>query len=371
VTLRGRLGEAALEMTLLLGDGTAGCRQWIEVSGAVPPATTLVQRWLFTGGLAAPRLRWPAAPVQGTALATTPAAFTQETHCFAALIPDSETNLAGALRHLPDDGGGLEYAMPLDPAAEMHCLSSLLLLDARALPWRGFQQVTRLLAHHLPHAARPLAPLGSHGMLPPLPESGLRLAWRPFLLEGAPIEIAAHILQGLSLAAEGDWAVLDNALVWLDRLCLHQCLHAVPDGPPPGTVGDGPAWESLALWMPVLLLEAFRLSGIAEYALRGRAALAALPAEQAAQVYAYLYPRFGDLCVLPDFEEILTLADLGPVQPTFADRRIDLSLPRPMSRPLRVIIDGHADRYALAINQQSFGEIPTELLRLGFDVPVE
>ncbi|OPZ85612.1 MAG: hypothetical protein BWY76_01342 [bacterium ADurb.Bin429] len=368
VTLQGRLGQAELEMTLLLDIEHAWCRQWIELAGPIPPGATLAQRWFFTGGLAEAALRWPAEPVTGAVLATSPAAFAQDTHCFAALLPDPDTYAGGQLRHLADDGGGLEYALTLTPDASARCFSSLLVLDARALAGRGFQQLARLLARAeappMPDAFHPAA-----GNLTSLPEIGQAGGWQPFLREGAPAEMAASVLRGLSQAADGDWAVLDEALVWLDRMCLHQCLRPVPGGPPVGTVGEGPAWVAVAPWMPILLLEAFRLSGITEYANRGRAALGALPTDQASRVYAYLYPRFGDLCVLPDYEEVLALTDLGLVLPTFGDRRIDLRLPEPRTRPLRLVVDGRASRYGLSINERSYGDVATDVLRLGIEVP--
>ncbi|HOF89780.1 MAG TPA: hypothetical protein PLZ36_17010, partial [Armatimonadota bacterium] len=324
--------------------------------------------WFLTGGLAEATLRWPTEAITGAALATSPAAFAQDTHCFAALLPDPDPHADGQLRHLADDGGGMEQALTLAPGSSARCLSSLLVLDARALIGRGFQQLTRLLARaDLPAPPAAFAPAA--GDLPPLPARGPARDWQPFLREGTPAEIAAGVLRGLSLAAEGDWAVLDDALVWLDRLCLHQCLRPMPGAPSPGAVGAGPAWATVAPWMPILLLEAFRLSGITEYAHRGRAALAALPAAQASRVYAALYPRFGDLCVLPDYEEVLALTDFGLVLPTFGDRRIDLRLPEPRTRPLRLVVDGRASRYGLSINERSYGDVATDVLRRGIEVP--
>lgn len=369
VALRGRLGEAALELTLLLSDEGAWCRQWLELSGPLPPGAELTQRWLFAGGLVSPRLRWPLEPVRGAALSTTSVALAQDEYSFAALVPDLDAGL-GTLGHVDDDDGGLEYVLPLPEGDASLGLSSLLCLDARSLPWRGFQQVARLLAKHCPASITCPALPATAGALPALPEAALHLAWRPLLQEGAPQEIVAHVLHGLAAAVNGDWSRLDGTLCWLDRLCLHQCLRATPDGPRAGAFGDGPAWRDAAPWMPVLLLEAFRVTGIAEYAARGRAALAALPPDQAGAVFAALYPRFGDLCVLPDVEEILALGDIGPVLPSFGDGRVALRLP-PATRPLRVVVDGAAEHYALAINQTSFGELSTDQLRKGVDVAPE
>ncbi len=367
VALRGRLGDATMELTLLLGDEGTWCRQWLELTGPLPPGAVLAQRWLFAGGLVTPRLRWPAAPVSGTALATAPAALAQDAHCFAALVPELDAG-AGTLGHLTDDDGGLEYHLPLPDGDATLGLSSFICLDARSLPWRGYQQVVRLLAKDAPFPTAFSPHPAAHGILPLLPESALHLSWRPLLQEGAPLDMVAHVLHGLTAAADGgDWSLLDDTLCWLDRLCLHQCVRAVPGGPPIGAVGDGPDWLGVAAWMPVLLLEAFRVTGIAEYAQRGRAALGALPPETAGAVFAALYPRFGDLCVLPDLGEVLALTDIGPVLPSFGDQRIALHLPR-TDRPLRVVVDGRDNRYALAINDTSFGELATDLLRKGVNV---
>ncbi len=149
-----------------------------------------------------------------------------------------------------------------------------LCLDARALPMQGFQQIVRLLGSRealILAGSMPATPLA--GELPPLPPLPDTLDWIPFLYEGAPEAIAAWVHYALSLATQDDWHLLEDALCWLDRLCLHQRVFEVPGSEPLGAFGSGAAWQSTALWAPILLLQAFRLTGMLEYAYRAKAAL--------------------------------------------------------------------------------------------------
>jgi hypothetical protein len=364
VVVHGGLGAHAVTCTLRLDDAGAWCHQQLDITGSPAPVTV---RWRLTSIFTRSALAWPREPVAGAALAANLAAFVQQGASLAACIPDLEETAGLPARMTPHAGRTRGWSYTVSPGRDgtLPRLACALCLDARALPERGFQQLVRRLGAR---AALRLLPgtavePGAHP-LPPLPMAGAH-AWTPFDDEGTPAEMTAHV-QAL-LAASDDWMALEEALVWLDRLCLQQRVVEAGDGVPLGVFGDGPAWATVAPWLPVLLMDAFRHTGIDEYAWRARAALHALPPASRRDARAALHARVGDLYVQADFHAHATLAPLEYADVEIEDATLYLTLP-PAPRPQRLVADGSEVCYRLIINGADMGEYPTRTLRDGIEL---
>jgi hypothetical protein len=232
-------------------------------------------------------------------LVENPAAFLQTGPMFIALTPDMEEGECGTLgmQLLPGQPFTLEYGIitanerPVTLSSPVRFAYSLC-LDARAMPFFGYQQIVRSLGsrgtlwmgesshgvcgdHHITALSYPTTP----------PD------WIPFQREGSPVEIAELCQYYLYQAQAGDWHALEDGLRWLDRLCLHQHTIEMPGGQPLGAIGSGAAWDQVAIWLPELLFQAFRLTGIVEYASRGVAALSALQIPMTSAALENLYPQ--------------------------------------------------------------------------------
>lgn len=378
VVLYGHLGEASLTLTALLSTASTWCHLRLLVNGITQsPCRRLMQSWRLPDLHEYPALCWPQATVRQQELAGNPAAFLQQDALFAALVPKLEAEEL--------DVNGLQFRMQECPLleygiwdgeqrawdlAEPVRLSYSLCLDTRALPERGYQQVVRMLG-----ARDDLVLVGrtaaqpTDGALPELPATPSASEWHPFLWEGTPEAITALVRDMLARAAAGEWPALETGLVWLDRLCLHQRLLDVSGEVPPGAFGDSPRWATITCWMPSLLLQAFRLTGIPEYAFRGLAALNALPAHEQAVALGQLQPTFGDIFVQAEFREVIALSGTEVTAADFTVEGVCLELEwGEQTAPVRVVMDGIEDQYALVVNGRDFGQLPLTTLRDGIIV---
>ena len=378
VALHGQAGEMKLTLTILLMSSGPWFSQHLVAHGNVARACGyFIQRWQLLGLSEFPEVSWPRHLLCGNALADNPVIFLQDANIFAALVPDSdESNLEsrGMQMHL-DAHPIFTYGIWPDAQAPAECgeqfsLQTALCLDTRALPERGFQQVVRWLgcregiAGCVPSTVAPVT-----GTLPPLPAPPATIEWHPFQWEGAPEGIAALVEHCLQQADAGEWAQLEEGLVWLDRLCLHQHTIVTSDAYPLGAFGSGPHWQEVAAWMPVLCLHAFRLTGNTEYAARGLAALYALPDARQAVVLSALQHTFGSLYIQADFAEVISLGGPAVLDADFTADGLTLRLQSDApDHPVRLILDGLEDRYALTINGESLGTLPTGLLREGITI---
>lgn len=162
----------------------------------------------------------------------------------------------------------------------------------------------------------------------------------------------------------------EEALRWLDRLCFHQHVFETPGGAPLGSIGTGAPWQVTSLWMPSLLLQAYRMTGMSEYAYRARAALSALAPEDQARVLQHLAPRFGDIYLHADCQEVIAL---GPVEIhaarcTPAAIALDLARTVP-DAPLLLVAEGITAPCLLTINGESLGLLPPARFHAGIDLP--
>lgn len=371
VTLHGQLGSASLALTATLDDTSTWCRLQLTATGVDGHCRRLTQQWRLYPGDTPPELCWPLATVRGEALAFLPAAFVQDGPVFAALVaePDDEDPGPYGLEVSPSDPICFEYGLwdgppPVEPVQLAYRLG----LDARALPERGFQLVARLLGtrEELALAGRsPAQP--ADGPLPELPSPGGAVEWHPFVWEG-PIEtMAAVVRRQLAAAMAGDWQALETGLCWLDRLCLHQRTGGVPGASTLGAFGPDEEWQAAAPWMPVLLMQAFKLTGIPEYAFRAQTALLALPVEVQAVVLGHLQPAFGDLYAQADYGELVPLSGPEVTAALFTADGLVLDL-TPDAAPFRLVLDGSDDVYALTVNGRPLGEFTVERLSAGIDI---
>ncbi len=281
VSLLGMLGSTPVSLLLLLDTAGTWLRAHLSAEGALP-GDRVEHTWLAAESFRDAAIHWP-----GTSKPA-PAAFLQAGTHFTALLPEEPPMTVRARAgRVP----ALTAASPLLAEGALATCRYHLCLDARALPGRGFQQVVRRLGASpafscMPHGVA-AAGTGLLPVLPPLPNDAA--AWLPFGAEGVPATIVTLVRERMVRALLGDWSHLDDALCWLDRLILSA----------PG--------RTATAWLPVLLLEAFRLTGIREYAARGATALSALPTRVRRTVLAELAPTFGDIFVHMDVQEVVAL----------------------------------------------------------------
>jgi len=369
IVMRGSLGEARITLTSTLCEASTWTQHRLDIED-IPqmPCRQLAQFWQLASEFLQTDIAWPTKLLQEKQLVETPAAFQQVGPFFVALVPDMEEGEASlfGLRCVPKDYAGLAYGvidsgqMVLIPPRNMQ-LAYTLCVGARALPTQGFQEIVRLLGcqEALVLASGTLVePLP--GELPPLPASPETVDWVPFMYEGSPAVIAAWVQHLLSQAEQGDWHLLEDALCWLDRLCFHQHMFELPGSEPLGSIGSGAAWQVTALWAPILLLHAFRLTGILEYAFRAKAALSALPPADQAQVMHQLMPIYGDIYIHAEYQ--LTLA-LGPVDiHAVVSKPQDISIKFNRTRPqsqLRLVVTGTSEPCAITVNGEPLGVFPS------------
>ncbi|MHB0939452.1 MAG: hypothetical protein ACYDCO_10395 [Armatimonadota bacterium] len=371
VTLHGQLGGASLTLTATLDDTSTWCRLRLTATGVDGDCRRLTQQWRLFPGDVPPELCWPLAAVSGDALAYLPAAFVQDGPMFAALVVelDEEHPELYGLEVSPSDPICFEYGLWNGaPEGAPVQLAYRLGLDARALPERGFQQVARLLGSRdeLALVGHSLAqPAG--GSLPELPALGGAMEWHPFIWEGDIDTMTAVVRRHLAAAVAGDWQALEQGLCWLDRLCLHQRTTGAPGASTLGAFGPDAEWQTAAPWMPVLLMQAFKCTGIPEYAFRAQAALLALPAAVQSTVLAHLHPAFGDLYAQADYGELVPLSGPEVTAALFTTDGLCLDVP-PDAAPFRLVLDGSDDVYALTVNGKHLGEFSVEELSAGIDL---
>lgn len=373
VTLHGQLGGATLTLTATLDDTSTWCQLRLTAAGVDGDCRRLTQQWRLLPGETPPAVCWPRAVARGEALACLPAAFVQDGPVFAALVaePDDDDLRPYGLEVNTADPICIEYGLWERPPAGSVQLVYRLGLDARALPERGFQQVARLLGsrEELALAGRcPATP--ADGPLPELPAPVDVGEWHPFVWEGTVDTMAAVVRRELAAGMAGDWQALERGLCWLDRLCLHQRTVGAPGASTPGAVpgafGPEEEWRIAAPWMPVLLMQAFKLTGIPEYAFRAQAALAALPAETQAVVLGHLRPAFGDLYAQADYGALVSLCGPEVTAACFTPDGLALEL-APDAALFRLVLDGSDDVYALTINGRPRGEFAAAALSAGID----
>ncbi|HEY3379342.1 MAG TPA: hypothetical protein VGL77_17835 [Armatimonadota bacterium] len=375
VSLQGVWGDEAVTLTAVCNPAGIWCRIQCEIAGegaiAVPPN---LHRWLLRAEGVSPEVWWPPCARSTDTLSGLPAAFVQSGSLFAALVRDfDEIEAELAVVHACRDGQAtLEYQLLPSALSATRQFAYQLCLDARAVPGAGYQQLIRMLGEHEAFkfaAVGDVPPLA--GPLPPLPAVLDEGGWLPFMAEGAPEEIAALVCRQLDRCDAGDWQHLDEGLRWLDRLCYCQQLCETPGGMPFGSFGDGAAWDISALWMPPLLFRAFALTGNPEYANRGIAAIGALPPRDRALVLWHLYQRFGDIYIHADCGEAILAVHPDRFQSMITPEGLDLQIVcAQREEPLRLVLDGSMDSYALVINGEALGVFPTAVLREGIDVPL-
>lgn len=380
IVLHGSLGNARVSLTSLLPDASTWSQHTLEIHGlAHTDCRRLTQRWHLASEYLCAETSWPSRIIHGDELAESPAAFQQAGPLFAALAPDLEegdSSFLGVHSHIQDHPC-LEYGVLTSDHRTLKLPETLklayaLCLDARALPQRGFQQIVRELgSQEALAAAGGCATAPSTDALPPLPAVPDATDWLPFTYEGPALSIAALTQHLLLLAEQGDWHLLEDALCWLDRLCFHQRVFETPGGAPLGTIGSGPAWQPTALWMPVLLLHAFRLTGIFEYAHRALTAISALaPAEQAL-VMGQLAPTYGDIYLHADFQEALALGPVEILSAVCTPGAIWFELDgSACSAPQRLVVDAADGAYTVTVNGHALGAISSAQLRAGLAIPV-
>jgi len=376
ITLYGQLGEASMLLTVILDDNSIWCRQRLLVSGYAQPPQRLTQLWQLRTAEMFPEFCWPLTRLHGEALAHSPAAFLQDGPVFAALVADAEDAdpLPFGLEVTTSDAILFEYGIQEGsahpwPAAQPIRLSSALALDTRALPERGFQQVVRFLGSQGTLAvASQSAAQPAPGLLPKLHDSQDMGEWHPFVWEGTPEAIAAAVQRKLATALTGDWHALEEGLCWLDRLCLQQRPYGTPLETPLGAVGPGEAWRNVALWMPILLMQAFQLTGISEYAFRARAALHALPTSAQSIVLSHLNPAFGHLYAQADYQEVAPLSGPLVMDAHWTASGLELDVAPDDAATLRLVLDGSEDAYTVTVNGHPFGPLPAHTLRAGIDI---
>lgn len=379
VKLLGTLGAHAVTLTALADQHGPWCQLRCEIRPRAPITLGRLRHcWRLLPEGAEPDIAWPRSGDEPGTAAGAPAAFFQIGPLFAALVPDPEDG-DRRLFSLQDTGmpaAGLAYG--LTAADGIACgpgapcsFSYALCLDARALPECGFQEVVRFLGASPVLRMAALAPVAPRpARLPELPPAPDAAAWTPCRDEGTPAEMAAVARKALESAGEEDWATLERGLRWLDRLCLQQVTSAVVDGVPAGGFAGG-GWPPSAPWMPPLLLLAFRLTGIREYAERGVAALAALPDDERAGLLAALREGYGDLYLNIEYGEAVLLMPLDRFDFRLASGTVKLLIVRePGPEPLRLVVDGAQEAYVIQVNGEELGELPAIVLRAGILLPL-
>jgi len=373
VILSGRLGDAHVTLTSTLPDASTWSQHLLTFNNIPPAPCRLTQHWRLAAAFSDARICWPQRMLQGEAFVENPAIFQQADASFVALVPDLEESegLALIARSHPWEHPGLEYGFFTEanrPAAVR--LAYALCVDARAVPLRGFQQIVRqagsqeLFATTIGTGTTPVA--GELPALPPMPDAG---DWCPFSYEGSPAAIAALVHFLLSQAEQGDWQRLEDGLCWLDRLCFHQHAHEFSAGTPLGAFGTGPAWQVTRLWVPSLLLQAFRLTGIAEYAARACAAIGALPAPDQALVRGQLYPAYGDIYVHAESQETLVLGPMRVYSAVCHPGTIRLVYVRTSEgTSTRLVVDGVDTPVHVTVNGHSLGVMTPEQLSAGVEL---
>ncbi len=289
MVLRGALGKASVAHTIYLSDQGPWCYQEISVKGLPSAVHDVTVCWRFRFCATSPEVEWPSSARHDGQPVMHPASFLQAGAHFLALVPDPAT---APCRVWTEGGGNPGVTLGIGTAStdETKPLEAKFVLcaDARALPERGFQQVVRYLCSRDEPTMRyrDLPSVLPPPVLPALQDS---TAWRPFIAEGLPAEIAS--LTALWLArADTDWAALDVALCWLDRLCLHQSAPLWEQRQSIEGVAEGCDWDVAVIWLPALLLRAFALTGMTEYAGRALVLLESLPDACRAQALAALDP---------------------------------------------------------------------------------
>jgi hypothetical protein len=346
---------------------------WCQVQlGADSASSALSSTWYLAPEFGQPDICWPAPAVDPL---EAPAAFYQAGAHFIAMLPPfddvsprrdtlqcsgAEEMMALMFRH--DLEGDQAEVMP------GRCqLTYALCADARALHCRGFQEIVRAQGTH--DALLYMTPaLGddAQGDRPPLPAAPDTSGWVPFMTEGTPAQITAFVRHALTGVENAQWYLLDDALCWLDRLCFQQRIYETPGGLPFGSFSHGPSWEVAALWLPEVLLQAFRATGIAEYAYRAIAALAALPSHQYRPALGQLYEQYGDLYIHLDALAVFSLTGAEATQVAMLPNGLMLTVNAAQAGdPVRLVIDGSEDGYTLVINGECYGYLPITLLREG------
>jgi len=373
VVLHGHLGSASMALSAMLDETSTWCSLRLTVSGSVAtPFRRLTQQWQLLPGDASPEICWPPMVLRGEALACSPAAFVQDGPMLAALVADLEEEDPGpyGLELNASDPTCFEYgiwdggARTGESSAPIQ-LCYALGLDARALPERGFQQVVRRLGsrEELALAGRSLAQPSAGSLPAPASPTGA-VEWYPFVWEGTLEAIAVVVRENLDKGLAGDWQALEHGLCWLDRLCLHQRTCGAPGASTLGAFGPDAEWRTVAPWMPVLLMRAFKLTGIPEYAFRAQAALVALPVETQAAVLGHLHPGFGDLYAQADYRELVSLSGPEVTGALFTADGLELET-APDAAALRLVLDGSDDVYTLTVNGKRLGEFATTRLSTG------
>ncbi len=379
IVMYGNLGEARVTFTSTLTDASTWTQHLLEIHDITPaPCRQLVQSWQLAPSFSCAEIAWPARVRQQRTLIETPAAFQQVGAFFAALVPNIEEgdcSLLGVQSQVHGQAS-LSYGIidndqaPLIPPRNMK-LAYALCLDARALPQRGFQEIVRLSGSQEALAiADYTTGAPSADQLPALPSVPDTADWIPFMYEGSPATIAAGVQYLLSLVAEGDWHFLEDALCWLDRLCFHQRVFELPGGDPLGSIGAGDGWQTTALWMPSLLLQAYRLTGILEYAYRAKAALSAMSPADRSCVLQQLSPVFGDIYVHLEYQNAFALGPVEIHSVIYGAGEIALELESPAkSTPLTLIVAGMGEPCTVFVNGESLGILPPAQLQAGIPLP--
>ncbi len=379
ITMHGFLGEARITLTSTISEASTWTQHRLEIYD-IPqmPCRQLAQCWQLAPAFLSADIAWPAKVLQQSQLVETPAAFQQVGPFFVALVPDIEEGDAAllGLRSTLQEHASLAYGvidsgqMVLIPPHGMR-LAYTLCVDARALPLQGFQEIVRL------HGSQEALALASGtltaplpGELPPLPALPDAIDWIPFMYEGSPGAIAAWVQYLLSLAEQGDDHLLEDALCWLDRLCFHQRVCELPGSDTLGSIGSGAAWQLARLWTPMLLLHAFRLTGMLEYAYRAKAALSALPPADQARMLHQLAPIFGDIYVHAEYQLALALGPVAIHAVTCKPQDIAVAFTRTQPHtPLRLVVTGAADFCTITVNAALLGVIPATQLSRGIELP--
>ena len=379
VVLHGHLGDVKLTSMILLQPSGPWFTQRLQAYGDdLGTCRRLTQRWRLAGIANYPEVAWPHTMIRGAELVGNPTAFLQEETSFAALLPEGdEEDLQSLILTLDlQDAPRFEFGLwpeqaHLAATAVPSRLQAQLCLDARALNERGFQHVVRLLGNRegfTPLDGMPAFP--DHATLPALPCIPEMREWHPFMWEGSPAAMASLVDTCFQQAEEENGPQLEQGLVWLDRLCLHQHAIGVPGESSLGSVGNGPQWSAVAVWLPVLLLRAYRFTGIPEYACRGLAALRALPRTEQAAILQHLQPTFGDLYINAIFQEVLPLRAMRVITSDFTPDSLNLHIDCPGQRTLRIVLEGLEEQYSLTVNGCALGHLPLAQLRAGIDVDI-
>jgi hypothetical protein len=119
--------------------------------------------------------------------------------------------------------------------------------------------------------------------------------------------------------------------------------------------------------MPILLMQAFKLTGSPEYGFRAQAALNALPSETQALVLGHLRIAYGDLYIQADFEELVSLSGPEVIGALFTAAGVELTV-APDAPRIRLVLDGSNDSYGVTVNERPLGDFAVAGLRAGIDL---